>query len=95
MSVASARNPKGKVQAKATSATLVKANVGRKCLYVTNPSTKDAWLALGPEAKKEEGIYLKKEGGSAVISGSGDEGYTGEVAVVTTEGEGNVTFAEV
>lgn len=95
MSVAGARSPRGKVTAKATSQTLVKANGNRKCVYITNASAKDVWLAFGSEAKKEEGIYLKAEGGSAVITGSGNEGYTGEISVVTTEGEGLVTFAEV
>lgn len=90
MRVEQAHASKGKVTAKATSGTLVAAWPNRVALYVYNPSSKEVWLALGATAAKEEGIWLKKEGGSAVI-----EGYTGIVTLVTTEGEGTVTFAEV
>lgn len=95
MSVPQARTPKGKVTAKATSGTLVAENRNRKALYVCNPSAKEVWLALGATAVKEEGIWLKKESGLIVIPGAGSEGYTGEVALITTEGEGTVTFTEI
>jgi hypothetical protein len=81
---------KGKATAKATSAALVEANPARVSLYVCNPSDKEVWLALGSEAKKEEGIWLKREGGTAYIPD-----YSGVVACVTTEGEGTITYAEV
>lgn len=81
---------KGKVTAKEASGTLAKAWPNRLALYVCNPSTKEVWLALGPEAAKEEGIWLRKEGGSAVI-----ESYSGVVSLCTTAGEGTVTYSEV
>jgi hypothetical protein len=86
----SAKTPAGKVSAKESSETLAKAFPDRKALYVCNPSTKEVWLALGATAVKEEGIWLKKEGGAAVI-----EDYTGIVTLITTSGEGAVTFTEV
>lgn len=91
MSVSQSRFGKGKVTAKATSGTLVKENLGRKALYVSNPSTKEVWIALGETAAKEEGLWLKKETSLVfpII------GYTGPVTVVTTEGEGTVTYIEV
>lgn len=85
-----ANAPKGKKTAKAESQTLVAANGQRVELYVANPSAKEVWLALGATAAKEEGIYLKKEGGAVIITG-----YTGVVSVITTEGEGSISFAEV
>lgn len=85
-----AKNSGGKLTAKATSQTLAAANPGRYELYVCNPSTKEVWLALGETATKEQGIWLRKESGSVVISG-----YTGIVSAVTSEGEGLVTFAEI
>ena len=90
MALSAAHTPKGKVTAKATSGTLSKAFDGRSALFVSNPSSKEVWLALGPTATKEEGIWLKKESGTTVI-----EGYRGEVSLVTTEGEGTVTYSEV
>lgn len=90
MSVGGARQPKGKATAKATTGELVKANGNRQALFVCNPSAKEVWLALGPTAAKEEGIWLKKESGATVI-----ETYTGVVACITTEGEGVITFSEV
>lgn len=85
-----AHTPKGKVTAKAESKTLLKAWEGRAALWVFNPSAKEVWLALGPTAAKEEGIWLKKESGAVYI-----EGYRGEVSCVTTEGEGTVTYSEL
>lgn len=85
-----ATTPKGKVTAKATSETLTAANPARVELYVCNPSSKEVWLCLGTPAVKEEGIWLKKEGGQCVISG-----YLGIVTLITTEGEGTVTFTDV
>jgi hypothetical protein len=86
----SAKTPKGKITAKAESQVLAKVYADRFALYVCNPSTKSVWLALGETAAKEEGIFLAKETGTTVI-----EGYTGVVSVVTTEGEGVVTFSEI
>ena len=88
----SSNNGKGKVTAKATSGTLAKAYSGRQALFVCNPSAKEVWLALGSEATKEEGIWLKKESGTLVIDGGL---YTGIVTCITTEGEGTITFSEV
>jgi hypothetical protein len=90
MSRESSNNGKGRVTAKATSGTLAKAYSGRQALFVCNPSAKEVWLALGETAAKEEGIWLKKEGGTAVI-----EGYGGVVTCITSEGEGTITFSEV
>jgi hypothetical protein len=87
----SSNTSKGKVTAKATSGTLAKAYSGRQAIFVCNPSAKEVWLALGETAAKEEGIWLKKEGGTAVIEG----GYTGIVTCITSEGEGTITYAEV
>lgn len=87
---ADANKSKGKVTAKATSGTLAAANPYRVALYVSNPSSKEVWLALGATATKEEGIWLKKESGSTTLLN-----YTGIVTCVTTEGEGTITYAEV
>lgn len=81
---------KGKKTAKAESQTLVAANDARVALVVCNPSSKEVWLSLGSSATKEEGIWLKKEGGSVVI-----DYYTGPVSCVTSEGEGVITYSEV
>lgn len=81
---------KGKKAVKETSATLVTENLHRVELYVCNPSSKEVWLALGEAATKEEGIWLKKEGGSVVIPG-----WLGLVACITTEGEGSITYTEI
>lgn len=85
-----ANKPKGKVTAKESSGTLAAANPYRVELSVSNPSTKDVWLALGPAAGKEEGIWLKKESGTVTILN-----YTGEVTCITTEGEGTIAYVEV
>jgi hypothetical protein len=81
---------KGKVTAKIESKVLAVANFDRVALVVTNGSAVDAWLALGPTAVAEEGIYLKAEGGGVVI-----DFYSGPVSVITKSGEGLVTFSEV
>lgn len=82
-----ARKAAGKLTAKSESQELTKDSTGeRTVLVITNPSAKDAWLALGTKAVSEEGIYLKKEGGAFVC-----DFYTGPVSVV---GEGNITYAE-
>lgn len=91
MSVGGAKAQRGKVTAKATSGTLVEENGNRKALYVSNPSSKEVWLSLGSEAKKEEGIWVKKETSLPFAI----EGYTGPVTLITTEGEGTVTFIEL
>jgi hypothetical protein len=90
--IPAAHIPKGKFKVKATSETLVKAWDNRKALYVSNPSTKEVWLALGPTAAKEEGIWLKKENGSGLVKITD---YTGIVTCITTEGEGEIVFVEV
>lgn len=91
MSVDQARQPKGKVTAKAASGVLVKANLNRQALYVFNPSTKEVWIALGETAAKEEGIWLKKESSLPYPI----TGYTGAVSCITSAEEGTVTFVEV
>jgi hypothetical protein len=85
-----AQTAAGSITAKATTQVLAAANPTREELYVCNPSSKEVWLALAETAVKEKGIWLKKEGGSAVITG-----YIGAVGLITSEGEGLVTFAEV
>jgi hypothetical protein len=85
-----AKTPKGKKTVKAESQTLVAANDARLTLTVQNPSDKEVWLAKGPTAGKEEGVWLKKEGGSIVI-----DDYTGIVSCITSEGEGSICFSEV
>lgn len=91
MSVEQARAGKGKVTAKATSGTLVKENLSRRGLYVSNPSSKEVWLALGSSATKEEGLWVKKE--TSLVFPILD--YTGPISLVTTEGEGTVTYIEI
>lgn len=81
----------GKVTAKATTGALVAANINRSALYVSNPSSKEIWLNLGESAKKEEGIWLKKETSLPFAIA----GYSGPVSLITSEGEGTVTFLEV
>jgi hypothetical protein len=85
-----ATTPKGKKTAKETSQQLLAANPARVEFTVSNPSSKEVWLSLGETATKEEGIWLKKEGGAYT-----NTSYTGRVDIVTTEGEGVVAFSEV
>jgi hypothetical protein len=85
-----AKTAKGKLLAKTESKTLLKLNGNRSQAVICNNGTKDVWLAYGPTAAAEEGIYLKKEGGSYVL-----EGYSGEVTAITKEGESLVTFVEI
>lgn len=80
----------GQKTAKATTEELAAANPNRVALIVCNPSAKEVWLGLGTSAVKEKGIYLKKEGGSVII-----DFWLGAVHVITTEGEGVVSFTEV
>lgn len=91
MSIEKARKGKGKITVKATSETLVAENLNRRALFVSNPSAKEVWLALGPTAVSEEGIWVKKETTLVVPL----EGYTGPVAAITKEGEGTLAFAEL
>lgn len=91
MSLETAHTPKGKFTAKATSQVLSKAWGARSALYVSNPSAKEVWLALGETAVKEEGIWLKKETATPVVI----TGYTGPVSCITTAEEGSITFAEI
>lgn len=85
-----AKTPKGAIKAKGTSQTLVAENDSRVVLIVTNGSSADVDLACGPTAVKEEGLYLKAEGGSIAIPY-----YTGEVSVIARSGEGVVGFVEI
>lgn len=85
-----AKAGKGKKTVKAESQVLVEENNHRIEIYVCNPSSKEVWLAFGETAVKEEGLWLKKEGGSVVIPG-----WLGSITCVTTEGEGSITFAEI
>lgn len=85
-----ATNAKGLKEAKATTQVLLPENGNRVGVYVSNPSAKEVWIALGPTAVKEEGIWLKKETGPIFI-----QGYNGVISFITTEGEGKVTFAEI
>lgn len=79
-----------KLTAKATSQTLILANEARIEFGVFNPSSKEVWLTFGETAEKEKGVWLKKEVGAYV-----NTSYNGIVTVITTEGEGTVTFYEV
>lgn len=85
-----ARVPKGKFKAEASSKELVKENLDRIALIVTNPTTKNIFLSLGTAAASGEGIFLKKEGGAWE-----NTVYTGAVFVITEEGEANICYAEV
>lgn len=87
---ASAKTPKGKKTVKATTGILSETNENRQGIYICNPSTKEVWLAFGETAVKEEGLWLKKEGGSTFI----DSSWGGPIACITTEGEGSVSFIE-
>lgn len=80
----------GSITAKVTTQEISVVNQARTEIYICNPSSKEVWIALGPTAVKEKGIWLKKEGGSAVITG-----YLGAISLITSEGEGLVTYAEV
>lgn len=85
-----AKTPKSKVTAKTENQTLAADNENRIELIVSNVGTKDAFLACGATAAADEGVYLKKEGGSVIIVG-----YTGVVACITKEGESVLSFSEV
>lgn len=85
-----AKTSKGKKMAKASSQVLIEANSERQEFVVCNPSAKEVWLALGGTAAAKEGIWLKKESGAYV-----NNTYTGAVSCITTEGEGEISFAEV
>lgn len=85
-----AKNPKGKLKAKASNQTLLAANPGRVGFIVCNFSANEVWLALGTTAAAEEGIWLKKESGVIFIPG-----YKGIVSCITTSGEGNISYTEI
>lgn len=85
-----ATNAKGVKEAKATTQELLPENKNRIAVFLSNPSSKEVWIALGPTAVKEEGIWLKKETGPIFI-----QGYNGAISFITTEGEGKVTFSEI
>lgn len=85
-----AKTSKGKLTVKGTTQVLCLENEARIGVYVSNPSGKEVWLALGESATKEEGIWLKKEVGSVFI-----QGYTGPISCITTAEEGSIVFAEI
>jgi hypothetical protein len=85
-----AKTPKAKATAEATSQTLLEVNGDRVEFTVANPGGQDVWVALGPEAVKEEGVWLKKEAGVYT-----NTTYTGIVSFCTTESTSLVTFVEV
>lgn len=89
-SATTAKTAGAKKLVKATTQVLVASNRDRVALYVFNPSSKEVWLSLGETATKEEGIWLKKEGGAIVIPD-----YTGAVSCITTAEEGSITYSEV
>jgi hypothetical protein len=86
-----ATNAKGVKEAKATTQVLLAENGNRVAVFLSNPSSKEVWVSLGPTAAKEEGIWLKKETTLPypII------GYNGVISFITTEGEGKVTFSEI
>ena len=81
---------KGKITATTVSAQVRAANRSRVVLKMTNDGANTVYVAYGPTAVKNEGDRLNAEGGTVTI----DE-YTGEVTLVTAEGESNVCFTEV
>lgn len=85
-----ARTPKGKLVIKTESKELLKENLDRIELIVSNEGAKDAWLSLGSAAVAKEGIYLKAAGGSWTSNA-----YLGPVFVVAAEGESNICYAEI
>lgn len=85
-----ASNAKGKKAVTAVSAELLPANGNRVGVWISNPSAKEVWLAFGPTATKEEGIWIKKETGPVFLTG-----YNGVISCVTTAEEGSITFVEV
>lgn len=85
-----ARTPKGKLVIKTESKELLKENLDRIELIVSNEGAKDAWLSLGTTAVAKEGVYLKNGGGSFTTNA-----FLGPVFVIAAEGESNITYAEI
>jgi hypothetical protein len=85
-----AKSEAGAVTANTGSKTLAAANRDRIALYLTNTGANAVWLSFGKTAVAEKGIYLAKEGGSAVV-----DDYVGIVTVITKSGESLVTLSEV
>jgi hypothetical protein len=86
-----ARVPRGKFTAKTESKELSKANGDRLEFGASNEGSKDAWLALGGEkAVAKEGPYLKAGGGAYTTTS-----YSGNVHVITAEGESNICIWEI
>lgn len=86
---AEAKTPKGKVTVGEASVEVVPANPSRVCLTVCNESTAKIWLAKGPTAAKEEGIFLIKEGSPLIM-----EDYNGVVTAIASAAASNLTFSE-
>ena len=85
-----ATNAKGKKTVKATTEELLPENKNRIGVWISNPSGKEVWLAFGPTAAKEEGIWIKKETGPIFLYG-----YNGPISCITTAEEGSITFCEI
>jgi len=85
-----ARVPKGKFEAEASSKELLKDNPDRVELVISNIGTKDVWLSLGTTAVAEEGIYLKNGGGSWVTNG-----YSGAVFCITASEKSKLSYSEI
>lgn len=83
-----AQTPKGKFTAKTESKEMLKENLDRINLTVTNEGSKTVWFAKGPTAVAKEGPFLLTNGAWEF------DDYTGGVSVITAEGESNLTFCE-
>ena len=81
--------PAGAATAETTSKQLLADNRNRIVAYVSNDGEKVAYLALGAKAEAHKGITLAPEDPTLPITG-----YTGEISVITAEGETVVTVAE-
>jgi hypothetical protein len=83
-----------KVKIKTTSTEVVKENLARNGLEITNQGANSIYLSLGKAAVAEEGIFLAASGGSwnGMI---GPIVWTGSVFGLAASTETNVTVAEV
>lgn len=89
-SATTARLPKSKFTAKTESKELLKENIDRIEITISNEGSKDVWLSLGSTAVAKEGIYLKNSGGSYTTNA-----YLGSIFCITAEGESNLCFSEI
>lgn len=84
-----ARTPKGKFTAKTESKEMVKENLDRIELLVTNEGSNKVYLAAGATAVAKEGPFLAENGAWSTTS------YTGPVSAITASGESALTYLEI